>query len=560
MATLYASGFEHGSKTAIPSTDADDYANVAVDTNSPHTGTYGCRVFQGTGSNWVRFPVSTDPSEAWFSVWFQTGGTGKHIRIEFEMSDGTTAGIRKDAGGNNYDLYSGSTKLEDGATTVGSSARLLELHLSDTELTLTMDGLAELSYSGNAKPGASEISYVRFYLSNTSSGDFFRLDDLTISDSEAPGDIRYIRLAPDGDSAVTWTPSTGSDNYALIDEHPPSDTDYVETSTTNDEDLYTLANYTTGKTVDHLTQWIRAAYQTISGSIIPVVKSGTTTDVATSQSLTSSALYYWQILPTDPDTDLPWGTTSINALLIGQRATVGLTGSVRVYQHIIEVGYTQQDEPGISHVLSMDVDDENGTRAYVSKLDAGTLTLAKHSTSTLLEQNTFTFGSCTEVQLAARTFWLGAYTPPFFGTSNFGDYVFAFGRWDDSGVAHLKLSTDGGATFGSDLADGSWGSDWVGAFFATSTTTYYTFINGTSPGLWRSTNSGTSWTKLSVTPVDVDFNGVSLHPDGRLLITSRDSGAAQAYYADASGDYASWTNISGTLPTGDGELAAAWVV
>lgn len=50
----------------------------------------------------------------------------------------------------------------------------------------------------------------------------------TVSGSSA--DPRYARPASDV-SAGAWTPSSGSDLYAMLDEETASDTDYIETTT-----------------------------------------------------------------------------------------------------------------------------------------------------------------------------------------------------------------------------------------------------------------------------------------------------------------------------------------
>lgn len=78
-------------------------------------------------------------------------------------------------------------------------------------------------------------------------------DDIVIYDldgsdhTEAIGPVRIRRHGPNADGGTTdWTPSTGTDNYALVDEVTVDDTDYVETSTDNTVDRYELENSEAG--------------------------------------------------------------------------------------------------------------------------------------------------------------------------------------------------------------------------------------------------------------------------------------------------------------------------
>jgi hypothetical protein len=170
-------------------------------------------------------------------------------------------------------------------------------------------------------------------------------------------------------------------------------------------------------------------------------------------------------------------------------------------------------------VLTEDIDLENGNTLYLTVWNGASLELQnrqKSSFSTVSKSSTF--GAASVAQIQARTFWLGCYVPPFFGTASLDDIVYVHGRWDDGGVAHLAKSTDGGSSF-SDIGDSAtWLTGWVGAFFADDANTLYAFVNGGSAALYRSIDAGSTWTSLSSLPFDVDPGGVSKHPDGRILI------------------------------------------
>jgi hypothetical protein len=140
------------------------------------------------------------------------------------------------------------------------------------------------------------------------------------------------------------------------------------------------------------------------------------------------------------------------------------------------------------------IDQEAGTKIYLTSWEDGSLYLYNRALSDLSQTSKVDFGAAGASDLTARSKYLVPYTPLFPDIASFGDYVYAYGRWDDGSVKHLALSTSAGGTgtFGSNLGDATWGSDWVGAFFADDSSTFYAFVNGASRALWRSVNGGST--------------------------------------------------------------------
>ncbi len=341
MAIVYGTGFEAGSIEIIAAADVLDSANIAMGTGaSANNGTFGLEVIMPapttTGINWVRFSYSGSVSEGWFSVYFSLRGSAKEARIEFLLSDASTAGFRVASGGSVVlDAYNGSSKVADGTTDINTgSFVLLEGHLStDGGLNLSIDGVVEHALSIGS---VSTIQFLRFYITGTSIGDSFDLDDLTLSDSAAPGNLGYGKLSPDADDSISWTRSAGSDSFALIDEIPPSDADYVETALNGNQDLYDLELFTNTNSINHIVQWIRGFTDLAGGEITMQVKSNTTTSGETSSGLGTSAEYISRVLETNPATNSFWSFSALNALLVGQTSVIGVQ-TVRVTQHVIEV-------------------------------------------------------------------------------------------------------------------------------------------------------------------------------------------------------------------------------
>lgn len=84
-------------------------------------------------------------------------------------------------------------------------------------------------------------------ITNQTGGNRFAFDDVYcmeidgVEHTEPLGPCRVLAMRPSGDAVPNdWTPSTGSDNYALVDDTDVDETDYVDATTTGDDDHYDL--------------------------------------------------------------------------------------------------------------------------------------------------------------------------------------------------------------------------------------------------------------------------------------------------------------------------------
>jgi len=568
MTILYGTGFETGSVGMIPTADMGDSTGVTISAGTVHTGDYYLHLARQAplDPNWVRFAITPNASERYASVWLHPSGLAKSFDVEFELTDGTLIGFRKESGTGNTKLHAyvdGSNVATGTFDLTTGTYFLFELYVkianSGGKIQLTIDGAAtlDLDYTGDTQPGATDqIAYLRYTVSTTV-GDHVRIDDMTIRDDALPGDIRYLGQVLDSDSAVTWTPSTGGDNYALLDEVPASDSDYVETATNGNQDLYDVNDYQQNFALSHIAVWCRCRTLTAGGEIKLLAVSGATTSDQLSSGLGTSIEYLNMILETDPNTGAAWTKSGYNATIFGQEAVV-TSQTVRVTNYIIETAYNQ-NASFVTRPLGLDVDVFSGKRIWVTTWENGTLFLQRIP-STLASQVSSNFGAATEAQVDARTFFISPFAPPFFGTAGLIDIVYVFGRWNDGSVKHLSKSIDGGSTF-THIGDATWGTGWVGGFFATDANNLFAFVNGGSRALWRSTNAGVSWVNLSTLPFDVDPGAVSLGGDGRLLISNRIAASQMAAYA-LSPDFSSWLDATGSpaFPqSGGGSNSAIWI-
>ncbi|MEW6440722.1 MAG: hypothetical protein AB1640_07255 [bacterium] len=154
------------------------------------------------------------------------------------------------------------------------------------------------------------------------------IDDLYICDGTGAanndflGDQRVDALLPDEDGDLSqFTPSAGSDQYAVVDDNPPNeDTDYLSSNTVGHISLLKFSSLTALSSPSIAgVQALVNAKKADAGDrgIGATVKSGATTSSGSDQALGTDYEYYTRILETDPDTAVAWTESGVNAIQAG---------------------------------------------------------------------------------------------------------------------------------------------------------------------------------------------------------------------------------------------------
>lgn len=310
MTILFGTGWEHGTYNLS--------GTGAINTTAPRTGTYNPRV---TGNQqgylyisglslatnyYVAFAAKVTGSNNG-SFRFKTNVNENSIRLEFN-----TAG--------NISLYTANT-LRGSYSMDLTSWHLIEIlgNIADSATcTVKVDGVSQISGTWDCKDGTPiSLDGFTWYANFSNTFDF---DDFTIGTGDWMGDIRYDILMPDADTAdEDWTPSTGADSYALVDEKPASDTDYLSSYASADRTILGLANGSwSGKTIQALITGARVWKEAGTAQQAKlIVKSGVTTSVGSAQNLPVTAGYIYRIDEVDPNTSSAWTSTNVDAAQIG---------------------------------------------------------------------------------------------------------------------------------------------------------------------------------------------------------------------------------------------------
>ena len=200
---------------------------------------------------------------------------------------------------------------------------------------------------------------------------------------------------------------------------------------------------------------------------------------------------------------------------------------------------------GESRQLGQDIDRYSATNLYKIEWNGSDIVLLKRLTSDLSIATQTTLGEATLTEINNRTYYAKVFCP---ATSADASTVYVFGRWNDGTEKHLVKSVDGGATLGANIGDSSWAGSYVSSFFAIDNTLMATIYNVSTgaASLWRSQDSGASWTRLLLLPTDFECSAMTLNPSGWLAMANRQESALQAILVEPP-LYDRYYDISGGL-------------
>lgn len=198
-------------------------------------------------------------------------------------------------------------------------------------LKLRVNGVEMINLTGQDTKYASNTSIDRITFNYTAggSGYFTEFDDLYLATGSLSdpfyGDCRVDTLIPDGTGAASsWVGSDGdsTNNYQLVDEMPPSATDYVASATVNAQDLYTMSNMPTTTGIVYAvcpTMFVRKD-EVGPRTVRPLLRR-TVTNAFASQTLDFATGIRQAFVLTDPETGAAWTQANINALQAGVEVT-----------------------------------------------------------------------------------------------------------------------------------------------------------------------------------------------------------------------------------------------
>jgi hypothetical protein len=188
-----------------------------------------------------------------------------------------------------------------------------------------VDGAKVLDLAGVDTQQQTNAQAAIIQLGYSNSSVTYLFDDLYVIDKATRlGERKITVLTPTADVAKAFTPSTGTDNFACLDEAVPDTTDYVTASAPGATDTYELADLATPPAVIDAIQLTALARKTDAATRALALQavSGGTIDDGPNLYLAASFTPISRILPTDPATGAAWTAPAVNALRAGPKVTV----------------------------------------------------------------------------------------------------------------------------------------------------------------------------------------------------------------------------------------------
>jgi hypothetical protein len=203
-------------------------------------------------------------------------------------------------------------------------------HDTNGTANLKIDGNEVISFLGDTRHRAytesSLYSRVQFYDPTTIGrlfiDDFYVMDDTGNTCNDFLGDgTRVESLSPTADASGNWTPSTGNDMYAMVDESELN-AEYIENTTTGNQALFELANLSSNAATGTV-QGIMASCDSFQSAnctkyakFISSNGAGSIEHTGNFAPGVGSVLSRGQVMETDPDGNA-WTPATINSLRAG---------------------------------------------------------------------------------------------------------------------------------------------------------------------------------------------------------------------------------------------------
>ncbi len=184
--------------------------------------------------------------------------------------------------------------------------------------TVLSDGSVDTRFAGS-NPGTNGFKF-------TGDNDGSRIDDIYVqigAGSDFYGEVKVDAHRPDGDTGNRdWGRSSGSDNYALVDDdNSDDDSTYVQSSVIGDKDLYTYSDILFS---DHIVLGIQINTEArvtdaSSKNLSNIIRQDQDEEVAVSQIVSDAVNYknFVDVYEENPITSSAWVLADFNNTLFG---------------------------------------------------------------------------------------------------------------------------------------------------------------------------------------------------------------------------------------------------
>ena len=325
MAIAYdvSNGFDNGT-LRLADVDHNRFCFISA---TPHTGAYALWFNPSSIGGYAQFKWDTAPSNPSVSFWLKLGGcySDTLFYVLFVM-DGTDITFNWNPTTHTFDLSINSILVESGTIEVPVNDYFnvqirAEIDSGTGYVGLKINGIPSISFSGDTKTDSTNavVTHLAFgQLYSLGHAHSSYMDDVVLGHGDDYlGDCRVDWLAPTADTvADDWLKSVGVDAYAVVDEIPNSDSDYLYTETDADETELAIALWDgTDKTPVMVSAVARILQTAATGDQVNLGVDSNGTDGTEAVTPETEFRYYSHHMELNPDGDVAWNEAAIQALL-----------------------------------------------------------------------------------------------------------------------------------------------------------------------------------------------------------------------------------------------------
>lgn len=234
----------------------------------------------------------------------------------------------------------GALEVRNGTTVLGRSLPIIgagayqhiEIYAKASNtvgaIEIRVDEVTRLNLTGidTVATANVEFSQVAFGQELTASGDYPQMDyaDFFCNDTTSDGsgcdtwlgDCKSGWREVNADTAqADFALSAGSSGYALLDETPPNDADYIDTASSTARSDFGFVNGPGNESEILTARPAVRAWKDDAGTceIAPSLQSNSVDATVSPQPITTAPAYYDSNVPVNPDTGVPWTPAELNA-------------------------------------------------------------------------------------------------------------------------------------------------------------------------------------------------------------------------------------------------------
>jgi hypothetical protein len=190
-----------------------------------------------------------------------------------------------------------------------------------------LDGVQVLNLAGiDTKNGGTKTDFDSFKVYNgvatagarSDMDDIYCCNGLGAQNNDILGDARVYRALPNGNgnySQLDGSDGNSVNNFQLVDDAPPNDSDYVQSDVNGEIDSYAYENFTVGTGAVAAIQILTRARKSDTGakSFRAKHRIGGTDYNESDHSLSQTFTDFFDIVELSPDTAVAWDETELNA-------------------------------------------------------------------------------------------------------------------------------------------------------------------------------------------------------------------------------------------------------